>query len=427
MKKTLKLIFTILVIAIANICLLINTVQAVEKGDEITIYSKGYFNRIIKKDGIIVKTAHAVYEENGKEYPVYCLNREVPGVGSVPSYNVKNEGKLDDLGLWRIIINGYPYKTLEQLGVVSEEEAYTATKQAVYCYIYNTQIEQYSAINESGVRTINAINTIVQNARNSTETFETPNAEIIPDEKWKIDKIDNKYISKQYKIKSNKNISKVMLNLESQPKGTKITNLENQEINEFNSNEMFKILIPIESLKESGNFKIKTQTQVESKPIIFGKAPNTDVQDYALTAYSFENIDSELIQEYKENNTKIIIDKKDKESKESLKGAKFEFLNENQKVIRVAETDFNGQIIYEKLIPGTYYIREIKAPEGYNIDMELKEIKIEMNEEKVIEIENGKIIVNTQVEQPKEEKTIVEVPVVEKQIVEVPRLPVTGM
>ena len=313
------------------------------------------------------------------------------------------------------------------MGVVSEEEAYTATKQAVYCYIYNTQIEQYSAINESGVRTINAINTIVQNARNSTETFETPNAEIIPDEKWKIDNIDNKYISKQYKIKSNKNISKVMLNLESQPKGTKITNLENQEINEFNSNEMFKILIPIESLKESGNFKIKTQTQVESKPIIFGKAPNTDVQDYALTAYSFENIDSELIQEYKENNTKIIIDKKDKESKESLKGAKFEFLNENQKVIRVAETDFNGQIIYEKLIPGTYYIREIKAPEGYNIDMELKEIKIEMNEEKVIEIENGKIIVNTQVEQPKEEKTIVEVPVVEKQIVEVPRLPVTGM
>ena len=79
LKKFIKISLVVLVIAIINIMLLVNTVQAVEKGGQITIYTKGYFDRIIKKDQTIVKTAHAVYQENGKEYPVYCLNRELHG------------------------------------------------------------------------------------------------------------------------------------------------------------------------------------------------------------------------------------------------------------------------------------------------------------------------------------------------------------
>ena len=121
MKKTLKKVFVFAVVIIANFILLVNTVQAVENGEEITIYSKGYFNRIIRKSGVAIKTTHAVYQENGKEYPVYCLNKELPGVGEVSSYNVKSESNLQDLGLWRVITNGYPYKSLEQLGVASEE------------------------------------------------------------------------------------------------------------------------------------------------------------------------------------------------------------------------------------------------------------------------------------------------------------------
>ena len=187
-----------LIIAITNIALLINTVQAVEEGGLITIYTKGYFDRIIKKDEIIVKTAHAVYQENGKEYPVYCLDRELHGVGDyIATYDVTNQGKLTDLGLWRVIINGYPYKTPEQLGASDEQEAYTATKQAIYCYIYQTRLEQYSAINDAGVRVINAMTTILENAKKSTEDFNNTNIETFQSEKWEVDEIDDKYISKQ--------------------------------------------------------------------------------------------------------------------------------------------------------------------------------------------------------------------------------------
>lgn len=406
MKKVLKILLIVLLVIVANIGILVNTVQAVENGEQITIYSKGYFNRVIRNNGIVIKTAHAVYQENGKEYPVYCLNRELHGVGEyITTYDVKDQGKIEDLGLWRVVINGYPYKSIEQLGVTNEEEAYIATKQSIYCYIYNTGTELYSAINEQGERVINAMNNILENARNSNESFDNPNIEIEQSEKWNVDEIENKYVSKEYKIKSNKNISKITLNLESQPKGTKITNLDEDG--------KFKILIPIENLKESGKFKIKIQTELETKPIFLGEAPSNDLQNYLLTAYSYEDMDKEFEQEYEKNNTKIIIEKTDNDTNEVLKGAKFEILDEKQKSIRVAETNNEGQVILDGLMPGIYYIKEVQAPNGYSIDSELKKVEIKLNQEISLTIKNNKIIIKQ--EEP------------QKTIVEIPKLPVTGM
>ena len=406
MKKVLKILLIVLLVIVANIGILVNTVQAVENGEKITIYSKGYFNRVIRNNGIVIKTAHAVYQENGKEYPVYCLNRELHGVGEyIATYDVKDQGKIEDLGLWRVVINGYPYKSIEQLGVTNEEEAYIATKQSIYCYIYNTGTELYSAINEQGERVINAMNNILENAKNSNESFDNPNIEIEQSEKWNVDEIENKYVSKEYKIKSNKNISKITLNLESQPKGTKITNLDEDG--------KFKILIPIENLKESGKFKIKIQTELETKPIFLGEAPSNDLQNYLLTAYSYEDMDKEFEQEYEKNNTKIIIEKTDNDTNEVLKGAKFEILDEKQKSIRVAETNNEGQVILDGLMPGIYYIKEVQAPNGYSIDSELKKVEIKLNQEISLTIKNSKIIIKQ--EEP------------QKTIVEIPKLPVTGM
>ena len=235
-------------------------------------------------------------------------------------------------------------------------------------------------------------------------------------------------MSKKYEVKSNKNISKIIVDLEYQPEGTKVTNLSNQEMNEFESDRKFKILIPIKSLKESGEFKIKLKTPLESKPVVFGKAPSEDVQNYALTAYSFEDVDKEVVQTYEKNNTKIIIEKKDQETNDALKGAKFEILDENQKIIRVAETDENGNITMEQIMPGIYYIREIKAPDGYALDLEMKKIEVKMNEEVLLKVVNGKITVTVKNETiPEQPVKEVEVPVVETRVVEVPKLPVTGM
>ena len=214
-------------------------------------------------------------------------------------------------------------------------------------------------------------------------------------------------------------------NLENQVEGTKIANLQNQERSEFNSSEKFKILIPIDKLNQSGQFKINIETQMETKPVFFGKAPSSDLQNYALTTFSYENVNKEIVQEYEKNNTTIIIEKQDDKTEEILEGAKFEILNENKKVIRVSETNENGQIILSQLMPGTYYIREVKAPDGYEINSELQQIEIKMNEQIKIEIGNSKITIieKTEIEEPPIEEPKIETP----SVIEVPKLPVTGM
>lgn len=425
MKKSLKIIIVVIIIIISSFTVLVNTVKAVE-GNQIKIYSKGNLKRIIRKDGIAVKTTHAVYEENGKEYPVYCLNKELNGVGDyIATYDVTKQEKIKDLGLWRVIINAYPYKTYQELGTASEEEAYIATKQSIYCYIYNTEIERYSGIGEAGNRVISAMKKILENANKSTESFENQSVEIIQSEEWQIDATENQYISKEYEVKSDINISKYIINLENQVEGTKIANLQNQERSEFNSSEKFKILIPIDKLNQSGQFKINIETQMETKPVFFGKAPSSDLQNYALTTFSYENVNKEIVQEYEKNNTTIIIEKQDDKTEEILEGAKFEILNENKKVIRVSETNENGQIILSQLMPGTYYIREVKAPDGYEINSELQQIEIKMNEQIKIEIGNSKITIieKTEIEEPPIEEPKIETP----SVIEVPKLPVTGM
>ena len=57
MKKVLKILLIVLLVIVANIGILVNTVQAVENGEQITIYSKGYFNRVIRNNGIVIKTS----------------------------------------------------------------------------------------------------------------------------------------------------------------------------------------------------------------------------------------------------------------------------------------------------------------------------------------------------------------------------------
>ena len=53
-----------------------------------------------------------------------------------------------------------PYKTVEELGVANQKEAYLATKQAVYCYLDNRNVEEYSGIGEAGTRTLNALSIV---------------------------------------------------------------------------------------------------------------------------------------------------------------------------------------------------------------------------------------------------------------------------
>lgn len=293
------------------------------------------------------------------------------------------------------MINGYPYKTIEELGVANKEEAFTATKQAIYCYIHSNNPNDYEAIGEAGVRTLNAMHKIIQNANQSSESKVSTTMQINQvEQEWKQDETNRQYASKIFEVTANANIKNYTIKITKENAqdigGMKIVNMQNQEENQFEPGEKFKVLIPIRNMTESGRFKLAVEGEVQTKPILYGVAPHSSRQDYALTGATYEDGSGEKRDEYPENETKIILIKEDEKTKERLEGTEFELLDENKQVVYSdLKTDKEGKIEIKHLIPGKYYLRETKAKEGYTIYDELIELQLAMHQQYTITVDNN--------------------------------------
>lgn len=403
--------------------LIFNSVQAVNVNSA-NIVSGGDCGSLLIYKGIYIKTYYAYYTKDGVNYPAYCLDKTKHGVNNELEYSVSIQSAISDVKLWRIIINGYPYKTVEQLGCYNKEEAFSATKQAIYCYIHGNDPNGYTGIGEAGNRTVRAIKQILADSEKCTEIQISNNISIIKEqEKFDVDSKEKNYVSKIYSIKAETTISNYKVQLskvkEELPEGIKITDINNNEKTEFSQNEKFKILIPIKNLTKDSNFNIEIQTKINNKPILYGKAPDTSYQDYALTAATYEDATGKTEDKFYKNETKIRIIKQDAETKERLENVEFNILDSNKKIIYAnLKTDSKGEIEISNLVPGKYYIQEVKTIDGYELNDEVFEFNVNLNEEFTITVDNL-------FKEEKEQKTTKQ----EKsyKVENVKKLPVTGM
>ena len=419
-KKYIKVTFIVLAIIVLNFLNFTNSVIA-SNLDTANVQAIGDCGSLLKYKGIIVKTTYIAYEDNGKLYPAYCMDKTKPGAEE-GSYTVSIDKAIQDVRLWKIITNGYPYKTIEELGVASKEEAFTATKHAIYSYIHGNQLSDYTPIGEAGQRTLNAMYKIINDANNSKEVQISNQVDIQRlQEYWEQDNVELHYVSKRYKVNANTKIDNYKVQVTDENgqiiDGIKITDENNNTKTEFNANEIFKILIPIKSMTEDKTIQIHIETKIETKPILYGRAPNSNLQDYALTADTYEDGTGDIKDNYSRNETKIIIEKQDKETKQKLQGVEFQLLDENKNVLYTnLQTGSDGRIKIENIIPGTYYIKETRTVSGYEIYEDLIEVNVNLNEEITV-------VVNNQ----KEEKPEIEKTVDKKEISYQKILPVTGM
>lgn len=358
--------------------------------EEADLYSKEELV-CFRYQGTKIGVEFVVYEKDGIEYPAYCLNKNLPGVTTEEGYKVQVDKLVNNNKIWRAVVNGYPFKTPAQLGCNSNAEAFAATKMAVYDAMYNYDWDDFEGMNAQGNRIITAAEKISKLARSSSETKPIAIVDINEtSEGWKIDNIDSEYISREFEVACNLQYDKYSLKVNNSGIGNiKIVDGNNEEKNELKNGENFKVLIPISELDKSGEIEIEVVADVKTRPILYGESGDSSKQSYALAAGDYEFENAKIRIKYTANETKIEIVKRDAETKELLQGAKFNILDENKNIIYSdVTTNKEGVAIIDRVVPGRYYIQEIKAPEGYAIYGDLVEINIELNQKYTVNINN---------------------------------------
>lgn len=372
------------------------------------LYSKGRCKTLLKtsNNGLDIIVTKVFYKNNGKENPAYCINKELGGVGEYGNYSVSINDVVRNPLVWRIITNGYPYKSIQSLGLADEDEAYTATKQAVYCVLYDYDFSKFIPVGQAGERTLNAMKQIVTNARNSQSTKPNNNIQIKEITDWKVDETDQKYIIKNFEIFTECNYKDLKIEI--------VDNKENQiKISEIKDNK-FSIKLPINLLEKDDEIEIKASAQLETNPVLYGNSNNSAYQNYAITGEIYEGGYGSKRVQYNKNTTHLKIIKKDDKDGKILKGVKFKILNDKGEIkYSNLETNDKGEIDIEGILPGKYYIEEVSTIYGYKLLENRIEFEIALNEELSITITNNKEEII-----PKKEKSYSE---------RITKLPVTGM
>ena len=389
--KTKKIIGGLLLIIIL-ITTFQNTIYAVSMNQRILIQNYGecdYTLQFKRSDGVwsYVTCVFAGYSENGKVYPAYCVNRGLDGVGEREAYNVDLTKLMDDYRLWRVAINGYPYKTPEEMGVDNKYDAFLATKQAIYSILYNNDVDTYyRGGNERGVKVHNAIKRMVNEGRNGTYTPQDANVTI---NKVGGLKEETNYYSQEYSVSSRVSMSTyTIINTLNMPSGAYIADLNGNKKTTFNGGNNFKVMIPKSSMGQDFDIIINISSKCKSYPVFYGQTTIAGTQNYLITADPYGDFVGRANLQIKGNTSVLKIKKIDQETKETLKGVTFELKGENGKVIGTYTTNRSGEIEIKDLYPQTVTLTEISTKDEYVLNSTPVTVKLEWNKTSSVTLEN---------------------------------------
>ncbi len=317
------------------------------------------------------------YTNKGKTYPAYCIKHGVNGVDEEGPYTVEISKLISDNRIWRVIINSYPYITLKEMGVATKDDAYVATKHAINSILMGRNVKTYyHGINKKGEDIVNAIDKLVEIGKNGKQKMQDDNlkTKLVKD----LTQYNDNWYYQEYKVTSDVSMESYKItNIKNFPDGTYISDINGNKKSNFSSGENFRIMIEKKNLNTDITGTINIVGKCKTYPVFFGKAPNSDVQDYAITYDPYESCEltGKILQ--KVNNAKINVYKKDEESLKPIEGVKYNLTQKNGQIVDSKVTDSNGKITFENLYPGKYILQEISTNKNYVIDSTEHEINLE--------------------------------------------------
>ena len=392
MIKNYKRTIAIILLGLILLTTFQNTIYAVTMNQRINLRDYGecdYTLQYKRSDGkwSYITCTFAGYSENGKIYPAYCINRGLDGVGELESCDVDLAKLMDDYRLWRVAINGYPYKTPAEMGVENEYDAFLATKQAIYSILYNNDVDTYyRGGNERGVKVHNAVRHMVNEGRNGTYTPADPNVTI---SKVGDLKDEGNYYSQEYSVSSRVSMSTyTIVNTLNIPTGAYISDLNGNGKTTFNGGSNFKVMIPKSSMGQDINVIINITSKCKSYPVFYGKTTIEGTQNYLVTADPYGDFIGRANLQIKGNTASLKIKKIDKETKEALSGVTFEVKLADGSVLGNYTTNNVGEIQLNNLYPQTITLTEKSTKDGYILNSNPMQVKLEWNKTSSVTFEN---------------------------------------
>lgn len=384
MKKTKKIIALFMLMII-----LLPIIQNIVLGASTTLESTkivrgDVIKTNVKFNGYEVQARYIYYvDENNRKYPAYCISHGYDGVDERGDYTVDINGIVTNEKVWRVIINGYPYKKLDGL---TNEEAYFATKQAIFCVLVEGRnANQYEGIGSKGEKIVQAIKELEYIGENGKQKYDNWNITVKTTKKLQQYK---DYWYETVNISSNTDIKNFeVTKISNFPEGSFVSDEQGNPKTTFNGKESFRIMIPKSKLNQNINGTISFTTEIKTYPILVGKTRILDTQDYAITGDGYKNSLSQVSMQVELNKCNIYVNKIDGDTQEPIEGVTFELLKDGTR-ITTAKTNKNGQAVFSNLYQGDYQLREVETLENYVLNKELIDVYVEYGTENSKTIKN---------------------------------------
>lgn len=411
MKKRLLSILLAMMMALSILPTTSLAASSVEEAlGEIDIYNGGTELSYLMINGRVRTLIYTYYnyvnaKGETREIPAYCVNPNITGVpqtvGVGESIEYLAEEKTSDPKVLGIVANGYPTRSLEELGLENKYQGYYATKMALWCYLLSNWDINNLKVNSSltGVelqraqKMLAAAKDIYARGTAWTEVL-APEVTCTPDRDTAYQvTIDGKQYKQQIFTFWSKtwvcdySVEVFFTDPASVPDGTRIVDMNNRDITTITTEGtgdgyagQFKVLYPLESVDgETGSVQLSFRTDVYKYAVYYAVCAEKDqygnIQNYvvdtdptttmSLSAYS-NYADGPTI----EYETGLRILKYETGTEIPISGCRFEVIGPDGDSVGVFVTDGDGRIEIPLSKVGNYTVIERDSASHYVISEE---------------------------------------------------------